>query len=324
MLRKVSFILTVTVLVTIVLSSTILLENGSNLQAVNHEKVSLADEIVNLHIQRLQMIDEGRQVFEELLKKEKGRAPKYGTPEYLKYLLEYAEPGGLLRRSAPDKWKFIDAYASDYYAKHMLLPAPVGDTGNQELSLDAINLSLQSSQYNRGGAQAYTIRYAGYPNDDPVNKHYNPAYYFFPTADCANFVSQVLHEGGGIPQVDVWWRPWWDYNDWYYYKRGTDPFDANGDDTWSWSWVKSHYLYWHIRSRLGVPVSNVDALGIGDAIQMDFDRDGGVDHSMVVTMIDSLGNRYISQHTINRTNHPFSSTLRDHPNAQYHYLCITY
>lgn len=71
MLRKTSFILTVSVLVTIVLSSIILLENKANLQAVNWGKTSLADEIVNLHIQRLQMIDKGRQVFEELLKKEK-------------------------------------------------------------------------------------------------------------------------------------------------------------------------------------------------------------------------------------------------------------
>lgn len=112
--------------------------------------------------------------------------------------------------------------------------------------------------------------------------------------------------------------------DWYYYKRGNDTFDSNGDDTWSWSWVKSHYLYWHIRSRLGVPVSGVGELGVGDVIQMDFDMDGWVDHSMVVTMIDSLGNRFISQHTINRTDYPFSYILRDNPNAQYHYLRLTY
>jgi len=166
----------------------------------------------------------------------------------------------------------------------------------------------------------YAVKHEGYPTDHPLNKHYNPNYYFS-TADCTNFVSQVLHEGG-VPKVDAWWRPWWDKDDWYYHRTGTDPFDANNDDSWSWSWVKAGTLYWHIQARLGTLVNSPSQLLLGDVIQIDFTSDGTIDHTMVVTMIDSSGNIRVSQHTTNRTNEPLINYFS--PGRTFYYLNITY
>jgi len=297
-------------------------------------KPSIADELLEKHLRQLQKIEKGREVFAQYLKNRGEQIPLYGSSEYTKQLFELAEPGGKFHHHDPKKWELIDAYAYDYYRENFLPRVSPNDVGKHQalgLPQDTPNIkgslqqktSLQSTLYNRTGARIYALLYAGYPDDNPVNKNYNPSYHFFPDGDCANFASQVLHKGGGIPQIDAWWRPWWDKDDWYYYIRGNDAFNFNNDDTWSWSWVKSETLHWHIRSRLGNLITTTSQLQIGDIIQIDFQKDGWIDHSMVVTSIDSSGIK-ISQHTINRTDYPLSNILNAYPTAWFYYLNITY
>lgn len=119
--------------------------------------------------------------------------------------------------------------------------------------------------------------------------------------------------------VDAWWRPWWDKDDWYYYRVGNDAYDNNNDDKWSWSWVKVQTLYYHIKSRLGTQVSSPSQLQVGDIVQVDFTGDGTLDHSMIVTKIDSNGNRLVTYHTVDTKD----KKLSDISGTKY-YLKITY
>lgn len=280
---------------------------------------SPVDEMVNLQVMEHQKVEKGRKVFEELLRQEDVKVPKYGTEEYWQRLAGYADPAGKLRRQDPQKWELIDAYAYDYYVRNILPPVgPPEEEVKKQSQEKPAPIVIQSGTYNRSAAVNYAFYYVGYPNDDPFYKNYNPAYHAF-SADCTNFVSQCL-KAGGIPMVDAWWRPWWDKDDWYYYRHGTDAYDSNNDDDWSWSWVKVATLHWHIRSRLGILVSSPSQLQLGDIVQLNLDdSDPTNDHSMIVTYIDSAGNRYVTYHT---TNTP-ARKLSDIPGTKY-YLHITY
>ncbi|HOJ77707.1 MAG TPA: amidase domain-containing protein [Bacillota bacterium] len=55
-------------------------------------------------------------------------------------------------------------------------------------------------------AVAYADRYCGAAANDEIGFHYNPKYknYNYYGGDCANFASQVLHEGGGFRKTKGW------------------------------------------------------------------------------------------------------------------------
>ncbi len=278
------------------------------------------DELINMQVMEQQKVEKGQKTFEELLRQKVGKVPKYGTEDYWQRLTEYADPAGKLRRQDPQKWELIDAYAYDYYVRNILPPvgSPEEELRKQSQQKPAPTV-IQSGSYNRSGAVNYAYRYVGNASDNPFYKNYNPAYHAF-RADCTNFVSQCLKEGGGIPMVDAWWRPWWDKDDWYYYRHGSDAYDSNNDDDWSWSWVKVETLHWHIRSRLGTLVSSPSQLQLGDIVQLNLDdSDPNNDHSMIVTKIDSAGNRYVTYHTTNTKDRKLS----DISGTKY-YLHITY
>lgn len=270
----------------------------------------MVEELINLQVMERQKIEKGKKVFEELLLQEGLKVPKYGTEEYWQRLAGYADPAGKLRRQDPQKWELIDAYAYDYYVRNILPPvgSPEEELRKQSQQKPA-PIVVQSGAYNRSGAVNYAYTYV---------YNYNPAYHKF-SADCTNFVSQCL-KAGGIPMVDAWWRPYWDKDDWYYYRHGTDAYDSNNDDDWSWSWVKVETLHWHIRSRLGTLVSSPSQLQLGDIVQLNLDdSDPNNDHSMIVTKIDSAGNRYVTYHTTNTKDRKLS----DISGTKY-YLHITY
>ncbi|NLY75152.1 MAG: amidase domain-containing protein [Firmicutes bacterium] len=55
-------------------------------------------------------------------------------------------------------------------------------------------------------AVAYADEYCGAAANDEQGFKYNPKYrnYNYSGGDCANFASQVLHEGGGFPKTSAW------------------------------------------------------------------------------------------------------------------------
>ncbi len=271
------------------------------------------DDMMKLHLVEQQKIEKGQKVFEGLLKQEKsGKVPACGTAEYLNRLLGYADPAGKLRQQDPQKWELIDTYAADYYARNVLPPigTPEEELLKQQQSLSDVR--IQAGSYNRTGARDYAYARVF---------RYNPAYHKFPE-DCTNFVSQALKEGGGIPMVDSWLYPWFDPRDWYYYRKGTDSFDSNNDDQWSWSWTSVKYLYYHIILRLGNLVSSPSQLQIGDVVQVDFKpANGTLDHSTIVTKIDSDGWRFVTYHTTDWKDRRLDSPLLA---GNQYYLHITY
>lgn len=109
----------------------------------------------------------------------------------------------------------IGTMASGSTARYGVLNTPSGTSGYCTIRVNgacgdytfncmtgfSVTTSAVNSIYQRGGAAEYARRYALTPNANW------PAY----TADCANFVSQCLHEGGGMPMItggttDQYWH----------------------------------------------------------------------------------------------------------------------
>ncbi|RJQ29736.1 MAG: hypothetical protein C4589_04570 [Peptococcaceae bacterium] len=294
-----------------------LLTGAGKWSAASQDGKSSVDGLINMHIAEQQKVEQGRKLFKDLLRREGGKAPAYGSDEYLKRLLEYADPAGELRRRDPVKWEFIDAYAYDYYVRNVSppIPPPMSNTaidGNQNaVEVAPSDVQIQSGHYNRSGAVNYAYTYVF---------NYNPAYHKF-NADCTNFVSQCLKDGGGVPIVDAKWRPYWDKDDWYYYRIGNDSFDSNNDDAWSWSWVKAKTFHHHINGRpLAVQVSYASQLELGDIVQLNLnDSEPANDHSMIVTKIDPDGTRRVTYHTNNTKDKKLSEIGGTH-----YYMHVTY
>ncbi|WP_244283070.1 amidase domain-containing protein [Streptomyces flavidovirens] len=137
---------------------------------------------------------------------------------------------------------------------------------------------------------------------------YNPAYPSYDSAgaggDCTNFVSQALKAGGWKHAPGSWddYRKWW-----------SDPKLGNtlsfvGVNEWSW---------FALSSKRTTNLSNVWAMGVGDVLQMDFDRNGSKDHTMMVSYRDRWGTPYLTYHSTNTYRKSVASIIASYPNATY-------
>lgn len=139
--------------------------------------------------------------------------------------------------------------------------------------------------YNRQAA----VDYANYWWDK-----YNPRFPSFQD-DCTNFISQCLYAGGApmrgfSDRAQGWWM------------IGTP-------ERWSYSWSVSHSLRWYLETSkkglIATRVYSIDKLEIGDVIFYDFQGDGRIDHSTIVTRIDN-GIPYVNAHTMNSKNRHYA------------------
>ncbi|CAK7285012.1 amidase domain-containing protein [Streptomyces misionensis] len=138
--------------------------------------------------------------------------------------------------------------------------------------------------------------------------HYNPDYPDYNGAgaggDCTNFVSQVLKAGGWkhVPGYTD------DYTKWF-----------GNADIQSDSFVGVNEFSWFaLSSKRVTPLANVYQADLGDVIQMDFDRDGSKDHSMVVTYRDGSGVPYVTYHSTNTYNRSVASLVASYPTAYFY------
>ncbi|WP_330334187.1 amidase domain-containing protein [Streptomyces sp. NBC_00536] len=136
-------------------------------------------------------------------------------------------------------------------------------------------------------------------------KNYNPAYRQFNGAggDCTNFISQSLKAGGwkNAPGSTS------DYRDWWY--DGSLQTD---------SWAGANEWAWFTNSNNRAPnLAYVYQLDVGDILQMDFNRDGSKDHSMIVTYRSSAGTPYVTYHSTNTYRKSVASLIASYPNAVY-------
>jgi hypothetical protein len=138
--------------------------------------------------------------------------------------------------------------------------------------------------------------------------HYNPDYPDYngegAGGDCTNFVSQVLKAGGWkhVPGYTS------DYTKWF-----------GNADIQSDSFVGVNEFSWFaLSSKRVTPLANVYQADLGDVIQMDFNRDGSKDHTMVVTYRDRSGVPYVTYHSTNTYNRSVASLVASYPNAYYY------
>ncbi|MCP3819421.1 amidase domain-containing protein [Streptomyces sp. A3M-1-3] len=136
-------------------------------------------------------------------------------------------------------------------------------------------------------------------------KNYNPAYRKFNDAggDCTNFISQALKAGGWKHDSGLYsdYRNWW-------YDASYQTMSWVGADDWAW-----FTLY----SKRASNLSNVYYMGVGDIMQMDFNRDGSKDHSMITTYRSRTGTPYLTYHSTNTYRKSVASIVVSNPNAVY-------
>ncbi|MFE6171846.1 amidase domain-containing protein [Streptomyces sp. NPDC056464] len=122
--------------------------------------------------------------------------------------------------------------------------------------------------------------------------------------DCTNFVSQSLKAGG--------WKHApgyvYDYTKWF----GNAEIQSHsfvGVNEWSW---------FAQNSKRTTGLANVYQMDVGDVLQMDFDKNGSKDHTMIVTYRSPQGVPYLTYHSSNTYRRSLASIIASDPNAAYY------
>ncbi|MFC8176798.1 amidase domain-containing protein [Streptomyces sp. NPDC057242] len=158
--------------------------------------------------------------------------------------------------------------------------------------------NLTGGEYDYKAMAAYAEKYW---------TNYNPAYPNFNGAgaggDCTNFVSQSLKAGGWkhVPGYV------YDYTRWF----GTADIQSHsfiGVNEWSW---------FAQNSKRTTSLANVYQLDVGDVLQVDFNKDGSKDHTMIVTSRRN-GVPYLTYHSTNTLRRSVTSIISSYPNAAYY------
>lgn len=124
---------------------------------------------------------------------------------------------------------------------------------------------------------------------------YNPSYKKY-DLDCTNFVSQAMLQGGWKEKFHVWVDYKWDTAWWY----GGIPTNS-----WTWSSAENFYRMTKALNR-STTAKYVTDLRVGDLLQYKNKGSSTMSHSMVVTK-KSGANIYLSYHSVNTLNKPFSA-----------------
>ncbi|MEW1610530.1 MULTISPECIES: amidase domain-containing protein [unclassified Streptomyces] len=136
--------------------------------------------------------------------------------------------------------------------------------------------------------------------------NYNPAYpnYNSKGGDCTNFVSQALRAGGwkDVTGSSSNVRSW---------------FSTSAGQ--SASFVGVNELSWFtLNSKRATNLANVYQMGVGDVLQMDFNKDGSKDHAMIVTYRSARGVPYLTYHSTNTYRRSVASIIASYPNSAYY------
>ncbi|WP_330294726.1 amidase domain-containing protein [Streptomyces sp. NBC_00503] len=154
-----------------------------------------------------------------------------------------------------------------------------------------------------GGAYDYTAmaKYA-----EKYWSNYNPAYRKFSGngGDCTNFISQSLKAGGwkNVSGTTYDYRNWW-------YDGALQTDSWVGANEWSW---------FTLSNQRATNLANVYQADIGDVLQVDFNKDGSKDHSMMVTYRSAAGMPYVTYHSTNTYRKSLASLIASYPDAIYY------
>lgn len=185
-------------------------------------------------------------------------------------------------------------------------PATAADDGPPEATRSATTRpapakpkDFSATGYDYKAMAAYAAKY--------WNK-YNPDYPDFngqgAGGDCTNFVSQSL-KAGGWKHVPGYTN---DFHKWF----GNAEIQSD-------SFVGVNEFSWFaLSSKRVTSLANVYQMDVGDVLQMDFNKDGSKDHSMIVTSRSSKGVPYVTYHSTNTYNRSVASIIASYPNAAYY------
>ncbi|WP_281155773.1 amidase domain-containing protein [Streptomyces sp. HYC2] len=159
--------------------------------------------------------------------------------------------------------------------------------------------NLSGGAYDYKAMAAYATKYWN---------NYNPAYPDFNGAgaggDCTNFVSQSLKAGGWKHEPGYTY----DFHKWF----GNSEIQSD-------SFVGVNEFSWFaLSSKRVTSLANVYQMDVGDVLQVDFNRDGSKDHSMIVTSRTAQGVPYLSYHSTNTYNRSVASIIASYPDAYYY------
>lgn len=134
---------------------------------------------------------------------------------------------------------------------------------------------------------------------------YNPTYRDFSAngggGDCTNFISQILRHGG------------WKFAQW------ADGDRTNPNQWWyglinqTYTWAGAENWSWFAPQRT-VHLSNVWDMSKTDVLQYDGDRNGTMDHTMIVTK-KTTTEIYMTYHTSDHLDRPLSEIIAGHSGA---------
>lgn len=134
----------------------------------------------------------------------------------------------------------------------------------------------------------------------------NPLYKRFHDNDCTNFISQAMWAGGWT-KVTGWYQS---KNVWWYNFDGTNQ---------SFTWAAAQNWYWFATSSGRTSyLANVRDMEAGDVLQIDFDRNNNIDHTMIVTGTGAGTEKYLSYHSNDTLDKSLSSILSAYPTASYY------
>ncbi|MFF4521658.1 amidase domain-containing protein [Streptomyces bluensis] len=156
---------------------------------------------------------------------------------------------------------------------------------------------LTGGTYDYAAMATYTEKYW---------KDYNPAYRKYNSlgGDCTNYLSQGLL-AGGWKQISTVTPE--EYDTWYYASNGTA-------DAWigvnEWSWFTQ-------TAKRTTPLANVYQMDVGDVMQIDFNKDGSKDHSMMTTYRSSSGVPYLTYHDADTYRRSVASIIAQYPTSVY-------
>lgn len=132
-------------------------------------------------------------------------------------------------------------------------------------------------------------------------KNYNKNYRVFKSNDCTNFISQIMRRGG------------WKY-DWGWYRNNANWWYSDTNQTHTWAGAENWSKFAPKRTN---HLGNVWSMSVADVLQMDFNRDGVMDHSMLVTKV-SAKDLYLTYHSSNTKNRSLRAILKKYPRAKYY------
>jgi hypothetical protein len=172
-------------------------------------------------------------------------------------------------------------------------PAP-GGRGPAADEMADLALQSPTGTYNKTAAAAYAVKHATV---------YNTASYRTYTAnDCTNFISQCLKAGGWSETGTSLSRT----------SNTTWLYSSLGESFTSYTWAGAHnHYFFHKETARSVAGAYISDLRLGDIMQVSFNGDGQIGHTVIVSKEDTNGTDYVSYHSTNTLNKPVTQFLSD-------------